>query len=97
MKFFNEALKTSLWLSLVSKTSKISPRHTRLTLMYLYVSCHLILTSYGYMFGYFTEFQDMIGDSMIAMGGSTIFVLFIPWLVCVPVALIFRMPTELRK
>ena len=54
MRFFNEALKASLWLGLVSRTSKISPRHTRLTLMYLYVACHLILTTYGFMFGYFS-------------------------------------------
>jgi hypothetical protein len=52
MKFFYEALKTNFWFGLMARTSKISPRHARLTLMYLYISTHLISMTVVYMFGY---------------------------------------------
>ena len=58
MKFFNEALKTGLWFGLMARTSKISPRHTRLTLMYLYISVHLIFTTTVFQF----EFQNYVQD-----------------------------------
>jgi len=52
MKFFNDTLKNNLWFGLMAKTSKIAPRHVRLTLMYLYISVHLIISSFIYMIGF---------------------------------------------
>ena len=52
MKFFHAALKTNLWFGLMATTSKIAPRHVRLTLMYLYISLHLFITSFIFILGY---------------------------------------------
>lgn len=52
MKFFNEELKNNLWFGLIAKTSKIAPRHVRLTLMYLYIATHLFISTFSFTFGY---------------------------------------------
>ena len=52
MKFFNEALRNNLWFGLMAKTSKIAPRHTRLTVMYLHFSLQMIAMTFTYMFAY---------------------------------------------
>eukprot|EP00347_Sterkiella_histriomuscorum_P014233 403361664 len=97
MKFFYEALKSSLWMGLMSKTSKIAPRHVRLALMYLYISLHLTISSIAFIMGYIDMFAEMIGDSMISILGAAILTHIIPWFICVPVALIFRMPHSIRR
>ena len=97
MKFFYEALKSSLWMSLMSKTSKIAPRHVRLALLYLYISIHLNILSIAFILGYIDTFMEAIGEEMFSIAGAAIITLIIPWFICVPVALIFRMPYSLRK
>src|ERR1700710_519997 len=51
MKFFNEELKNNLLFGLMAKTSKIAPRHARLTLMYLYIALNLFISSFMFTFG----------------------------------------------
>lgn len=96
MQFFYEALKTSLWLGLISTTSKISPRHTRLTLLYMYISIHLTVTSIAYILGYIGVLIDIIQEQMFSMGIAAIITLMVPWIIGIPVALIFRMPHSLK-
>lgn len=60
MKFFYDALKTTLWMGLMATTSKIAPRHARLALLYLYISLHLIITSVAYIFGYIDMLIDFV-------------------------------------
>ena len=50
-QFFMEELKNNFWFGLLSKTSKIAPRHVRLTLMYLYIATHLLVMSLFYIYG----------------------------------------------
>ncbi|CDW88093.1 neurohypophysial n-terminal domain containing protein [Stylonychia lemnae] len=97
MKFFHEALRNNLWFSLMSKTSKIAPRHIRLTLMYLYISIHLTITSVVYIFGYQQIVADFIGDSTFSTIAIAILPLIGAWIICLPVALIFRMPMAFRR
>ncbi|CDW71957.1 neurohypophysial n-terminal domain containing protein [Stylonychia lemnae] len=97
MKFFHEALKNNLWFSLMAKTSKIAPRHTRLTLLYLYISMHLSITSVVYIFGYQQLIADLIGDSTFSTLAIAILPLIAAWIICLPVALVFRMPMTLRR
>ena len=58
MKFFNEELKNNFWIGLMGKTSKIAPRHARLTLMYFYISLHLTIITIVYMFDLMDSFLD---------------------------------------
>ncbi|CDW84379.1 neurohypophysial n-terminal domain containing protein [Stylonychia lemnae] len=97
MKFFNEALKNSLWLGLLSRTSKIAPRHTRLTLMYLYYALYLLLTTFGYIFGYYEKLVEIIQEQMISLVAGVIITCIFPLIICVPVALIFRVPMSYRR
>eukprot|EP00347_Sterkiella_histriomuscorum_P015521 403356717 len=97
MEFFNEALKATLWMGLLAKTSKIAPRHARLALLYLYISVHLLITSTAFVLGYIDTFAEMIGDSLFSTLGAAILTLMAAWVVCIPVALIFRMPMSLRR
>ena len=61
MKFFYEELKNNLWFGLMSKTSKIAPRHVRLTLMYLYIALHLLVSCFFMTFGlnFYLDESDM--------------------------------------
>jgi len=43
MSFFNEELKNNLWIGLIAKSSKITPRHVRLLLMYFYSALYILL------------------------------------------------------
>ncbi|CDW84369.1 neurohypophysial n-terminal domain containing protein [Stylonychia lemnae] len=96
-QFFYESLKSTLWMGLMSTTSKVAPRHVRLTLLYLYVSLHLIISSCIYIFGYSDQIQELVKEEMISYAFGAIFTLVIPWIICVPVALIFRMPLSVRR
>lgn len=51
MKFFYEELKNNLFLGLIAKTSKIAPRHVRLTLMYFTACLYILFTSLIMIFG----------------------------------------------
>jgi len=97
MKFFNEALKTNLWFGLMATTSKIAPRHVRLTLMYLYISVHLIFTTTVFQFELANYIQNFIPIAMALIGIQAILPLMFAWIIGIPVALIFRMPMSVRK
>ena len=51
MKFFYEELKNNMFFGLLSKTSKIAPRHVRLTLMYFAISIHFLAITLFMIFG----------------------------------------------
>eukprot|EP00347_Sterkiella_histriomuscorum_P002038 403369714 len=97
MEFFNEALKSTLWMGLLAKTSKIAPRHVRLALLYLYISVHLLITSIAFILGYIDTFAEIIEDSLFTTLGAAILTLMGAWIIGIPVALIFRMPLSIRK
>jgi hypothetical protein len=69
MKFFYEALKTNMWFGLMARTSKIAPRHVRLTMMYLYLSVHLSFTTIAYMFGYHIYIKEALEMDLAVVGG----------------------------
>jgi len=69
MKFFYEALKTNMWFGLMARTSKIAPRHVRLTLMYFYISVQLIFMTVVYMFGYHLYIQEALQEDMFVFAG----------------------------
>ena len=52
MQFFYEEMKNNFWFGLLSKTSKIAPRHVRLTLMYEYIAWHLLFVTAIYVYGF---------------------------------------------
>jgi hypothetical protein len=95
MVFFTEELKNNFWFGLMAKTSKIAPRHVRLTMMYLNIAIHWFVTAFMMTFGYHqilidddSTFQNLV-MIMIAAYGS--------WIFTIPVALIFRMPMSMRR
>lgn len=61
MSFFNEELKNNLWIGLIAKTSKIAPRHIRLTLMYFYASLYIILLTIIFAF----QLQELISSNAL--------------------------------
>lgn len=69
MKFFHEALKTNMWFGLMARTSKIAPRHVRLTMMYLYISVHLSFMTIVYMFGYHIYLKEVLEMDLAIIGG----------------------------
>eukprot|EP00347_Sterkiella_histriomuscorum_P014884 403359155 len=84
MKFFNQALKTNLWFGLLATTSKIAPRHIRLALMYLYISIHLLITSFAYIMGYQEMLADYLQEEMISIAATAIIPLILAWIICIP-------------
>ncbi|CDW88931.1 neurohypophysial n-terminal domain containing protein [Stylonychia lemnae] len=97
MKFFNEALRSNLWFGLMAKTSKIAPRHVRLTLLYLHISIHLSVMTFSYMFAYQDKLAILIDFSMVSTLAIGSIPLMVSWVLAFPVALIFRMPMEIRR
>ena len=95
MKFFNEELKNNFWIGLMGKTSKIAPRHTRLTLMYFYISLHLTIITIVYMFNLMDEFLD--GGNVFSQVTITSATIWGIWIITIPVGLVFRMPLSIRK
>jgi hypothetical protein len=98
--FFWIELKNFMWFSLISKTSKIAPRHARLTLMYLGLATQIttatLIYATGFQFRYLSwmlenlpaiAIQLIIGH--IAMASATP-LLFL-------VAIIFRMPHHYKE
>lgn len=61
MSFFNEELKNNLWIGLIAKTSKIAPRHIRLTLMYFYASLYISVLTIIFAF----QLQEQISSNAI--------------------------------
>lgn len=51
MKFFYEELKNNMFFGLIAKTSKIAPRHIRLTLMYFTICIHIMILTLFMIFG----------------------------------------------
>jgi predicted signal transduction protein with EAL and GGDEF domain len=51
MRFFYEELKNNMFFGLLSKTSKIAPRHVRLTLMYYTISLQILIITLFMIFG----------------------------------------------
>jgi hypothetical protein len=93
MSFFNEELKNNIWIGLIAKTSKIAPRHVRLLLMYFYAS--LYITALTIIFAF--EIQEMISENaLFQVVALSVFLLPAVWVITIPVALIFRMPLQLR-
>ncbi|CDW75719.1 neurohypophysial n-terminal domain containing protein [Stylonychia lemnae] len=97
MVFFNESLKNTLWMSLMSKNSKISPRHVRLTLLYLNISLHLLISSFGFAFGYYDIVQQTLQNTMYIAAACATGLVIAPWIIAIPVALILRIPMSLRR
>ena len=94
MSFFNETLKNNLWIGLIAKTSKIAPRHVRLSLMYFYSSLYIIIVTGVFAF----DIQDMVTqNALFQVVGLAMFAQLAVWVITIPVALIFRMPLHLRK
>jgi hypothetical protein len=50
MALFYEELKNNLWIGLIAKTSKIAPRHVRLTLMYFYAAVYISILTIVFAF-----------------------------------------------
>jgi hypothetical protein len=61
MSFFHDELKNNIWIGLIAKTSKITPRHVRLLLMYFYAS--LYITALTIIFGF--QIQEMITENAL--------------------------------
>ncbi|CDW89849.1 neurohypophysial n-terminal domain containing protein [Stylonychia lemnae] len=97
MKFFNEALRSNLWFGLMAKTSKIAPRHVRLTLLYLHISIQLLVMTFSYLFAYQDKLAVWIDFSMISTLAICSLPLMVSWILAFPVALIFRMPMDVRR
>lgn len=89
MSFFNEELKNNLWIGLIAKTSKIAPRHIRLTLMYFYSALHITVLTIVFAF----QLQEYISSNALFQVVVLSF-LTVPlvWLITIPVARIFSMP-----
>jgi len=96
MKFFYNELKNNLWFGLMAKTSKISPRHTRVTLMYLYIALHLFISSAIYVTGIQRRLIPVAFD-LLQWAATAHLALFGAMPYAIMVALIFRMPISTRK
>ena len=95
MNFIHETLKNNLWIGLIAKTSKIAPRHVRLAMMYLYTALHITFLTLIYAFNVESYvFPDMALFQYIFV---SCFCIFAVWVITIPVALIFRMPMEVRR
>lgn len=73
MKFFYEEINNNLWCGLMARTSKIAPRHTRLTLLYFTTSLHLITSTAIFISG----INQIVTDSMfqtIGVAGATLLI-----------------------
>jgi hypothetical protein len=50
INIFEEELKNNMWIGLVAKSSKISPRHVRLLMMYFYAATYMLFMTLIYLF-----------------------------------------------
>lgn len=64
MEFFWVEFKTSYWFGLLSKTSKIAPRHARLTVMYTGVSIQILTVNVAYMVGIQFHYLSWIMENL---------------------------------
>ena len=95
MNFIHETLKNNLWIGLIAKTSKIAPRHIRLAMMYLYTAMHITFLTLIYAFN--LESYVLPDMPLIQYIFVSVFCIFAVWVITIPVALIFRMPMDLRR
>ena len=95
MNFIQETLKNNLWIGLIAKTSKIAPRHVRLAMMYLYTAMHITFLTLIYAFN--VESYVLPNMPLIQYIAVSVFCIFAVWIITIPVALIFRMPMEIRR
>jgi len=96
MKFFFQELKNNLWFGLLAKTSKIAPRHVRVTLWYLYIAQHLLISSLIYVIGIQRRVFPVSMD-LLHWSGTAHAAMFGAWPLGIIVALIFRMPMDSRR
>jgi hypothetical protein len=74
MKFFYEELKSTLLFSIMGKTSKIAPRHVRLTLWYFTVSNYLLCPTLLMISGIVKDLHtDSFFETILLVGVSSIF------------------------